>query len=128
MIPDHYQALGVHPGDDPATIRAAYLRVMRAHHPDLRPGDPAATEVAQRANAAWAVLGDARRRAAQDRMRSARAGAAAQALRGPPTRLSRPHAAYSAERAGLRRAFQRASLKVGAAVVAAGAFLLVAVG
>jgi hypothetical protein len=70
---DHYQVLGVPRGADPVTIRRAYLRLARKHHPDLHAGEPAAVQAESRArmlevNAAWAVLGDPERRAAYDRV------------------------------------------------------------
>lgn len=64
---DHYEALGVPMGADPAEIRRAYLRLARRHHPDSHAGDGAAALAAaqrrmQEINAAWTVLGDPRRR------------------------------------------------------------------
>jgi curved DNA-binding protein CbpA len=123
MHTDHYQALGVHPQASQADIRAAYLRLMRANHPDRRPGDPAAAEVARRVNAAWEVLGSSAARASYDRLRAAGRVPAVRALRAPvPARR-----AYSAERAHVRHAFQRASLRLGIAIFALGCLLLLAV-
>jgi curved DNA-binding protein CbpA len=79
---DHYEALGVPMGADPAEIRRAYLRLARRHHPDSHAGDgPAALAAAQRRmqeiNAAWTVLGDpARRRHYDDTVRRGSAAAA----------------------------------------------------
>ena len=61
MTPDHYATLGVPPTAKTATIRAAYLALMREHHPD-RNRDPAAVERAQAVIAAFKVLGDFDRR------------------------------------------------------------------
>ena len=61
MIADHYATLGVTPTADAATIRAAYLGLMREYHPDRNP-DPEATLRAQAIVAAFRVLGDFDRR------------------------------------------------------------------
>src|SRR5688500_7221015 len=110
MAPDHYEVLGVMPGARHADIQAAYRELMRQHHPDLRPGDPSAEEMARRITAAWAVLGRPSSRAAYDRVRSA--------TRMPPlpVRDTTAPAAYSPVGADYRRAFHLASLKVAAAV------------
>lgn len=132
MTPDHYQALGVHPEADAADIRAAYLRLMRAHHPDRRPDDAHAHTVARRANLAWHILGDEQRRGAYDRLRHARAHPATSEAVPSPTALLRSEAirrqAYSADRVDYRRAFSRACLRVGVAVLLIGMALLLAVG
>lgn len=119
MPTDHYQALGVPPDAGPAQIRAAYLRLMRANHPDHRPGDPTAASTARRANVAWDVLGDPSRRGAYDRARDGRhdAGKAVGSVHTP---------AYSRERADYRRAFSAACLRVGTAIVALGTAVLLA--
>lgn len=66
----HYEALGV-PVDAAADdVRRAYLRLARAHHPDLHPDGRARAEAErrmQRVNEAWSVLSDPQRRAAYDR-------------------------------------------------------------
>lgn len=62
-----YEVLGVRPGDDVATIRAAYVAEARRNHPDrLATAEPdvraqAAARMAE-INAAWAVLRDPGRR------------------------------------------------------------------
>lgn len=43
---DHYQVLGVSPQADRDEIRAAYLQLMRAHHPDHRPDSNAGRSTA----------------------------------------------------------------------------------
>lgn len=63
--PDFYAVLGVAPDADPQTIRAAYRRAARQHHPD-RGGS--AQEFHQ-VQAAWDVLGSAEARADYDRRR-----------------------------------------------------------
>ena len=125
MHSDHYQALGVHPQASQAEIRAAYLRLMRAHHPDRRPGDPVAADRARRANLAWEVLGDAARRASYDRLTAPG--------QPPRVRLVRaagdggPAQAYSPQRVDLRRAYHRASMRIGLAVFGLGSLLLLTV-
>jgi hypothetical protein len=69
--PGHYEELGVTPTASPAELRAAYLALARAHHPDTmgdageRDRQVAAARMA-RVNAAWTVLSDPARRAAYD--------------------------------------------------------------
>lgn len=46
MAEDHYQTLGLTPGAGADEVRAAYLRRMREHHPDLRPEHRVATRQA----------------------------------------------------------------------------------
>lgn len=65
-----YSVLGVADGADPAEVRRAYLRLARAHHPDLHPAGTArrtAERRMQEVNEAWAVLSDPQRRAEYDR-------------------------------------------------------------
>jgi curved DNA-binding protein CbpA len=45
---DPHAVLGVEPGDSMATIKAAWRRLARTHHPDLTGDDPAASRVATR--------------------------------------------------------------------------------
>lgn len=129
MPTDHYLALGVSPDARPAEIRAAYLTLMRAHHPDLRPGNPAAADTARRVNAAYHVLGDASRRARYDRLHTGQAAAAR--LRSDRVEALRAEAlarrAYSDEQHGYRQAFTRASLRVGVAILVLGAAVLLVV-
>lgn len=122
MTTDHYDVLGVDATAGHAEIRAAYRRLMREHHPDLRPGDPGAEEMSRRLTAAWAVLSRPTARAAYDRTRSA----ARQV--GPPT--IRPTApmppAYSSVGNEYRRAFHLASVKIAMLVFAVGLLALMA--
>lgn len=126
MIPDHYQALGVQPDAGPDEIRAAYRRLMRTHHPDVRPGDGRSEELARTANEAWAVLRDQQRRTSYDRLRSGSYPAAPDRVRrvappdGPP--------AYSPEGARYRRSFSGAIYRVAAAAFALGVVALGALG
>ena len=45
---DPHEVLGVRPGASAATIKAAWRRLARSHHPDLTGDDPAASRVATR--------------------------------------------------------------------------------
>lgn len=125
MHGDHYQALGVPPNAGRAEIRAAYLRLMRDHHPDRRPHDAAAAERARQLNVAYAVLRDNGKRAHYDRLRVGRYANAPDAVRRvitPPAQA----AAYSAEGHAYRRAFHRACLRIGGGVFTLGLLLLFA--
>ena len=108
---DHYRTLGVAAGASHIELRSAYRRLMREHHPDLRPGDPAAEAMTRRLTEAWAVLGRPGRRAAYDRARAAMRVTAPPPLRSQPT-----PPAYSREGHDYRRAFHLASLKAATAV------------
>ena len=72
--PDLYKILQVDPEAEPEVIRAAYLCLAKKYHPD---GGVATGERMVALNGAWAMLGDAGRRAAYDRSRSAPANGAA---------------------------------------------------
>lgn len=117
---DHYEVLGVQPDARHTEIRTAYRRLMREHHPDLRPGDPSAEEMTRRVTAAWAVLGRPSVRAAYDRTRAARRTPVAPRLRpeGPIV------PAYSPAGRDYRRSFHVASVKVATAVLLAGIVIL----
>lgn len=81
---DPYRVLGVDSKADLPTIRAAYFDLMRRYHPDRTGGDEAAQKRARDINLAFDLLKDAGRRAAYDRTRPARPGAA-----GRPTPIYR---------------------------------------
>ncbi|QBI21620.1 J domain-containing protein [Egibacter rhizosphaerae] len=107
---DHYGLLGVSSRATHAEIRAAYLRLVREHHPDHRPDDPASEDKVRAANAAWEVLGDEDRRAAYDRLHAARAERSQKpgTHAGPrPTHARAVSTAYSAERERFQRQFSR---------------------
>ena len=54
--PDFYQTLGLQRGADDAAIKAAYRRLAKENHPDLRPGDEGAAKRFQQVKAAFDVL------------------------------------------------------------------------
>lgn len=120
MTIDHYEVLGVPPDAAHTQIRAAYRRLMREHHPDLRPHDLAAEIFARQLTAAWTVLGRPSRRAVYDRTRSRvdMGRVVSNRPSGPP--------AYSPDGAAYRRAFHLASVRVGALVFAVGLVVLAA--
>ncbi len=129
MRTDHYHVLGVSPQATHEEVRAAYLRLMRASHPDTSPEDPEAAERARQANAAWEVLGDAARRAAYDRLRSSQrqGGPGVKAISRAPRDGARAHPAYSQARRDFARAFRLASLRVAAALMVVSMTLLLAI-
>ena len=48
--------LGISPGATADEVRAAYLRLIRDHHPDVTGGDPTTTRQAARVTQAYAVI------------------------------------------------------------------------
>jgi molecular chaperone DnaJ len=64
---DLYEILGVRKSASTAEIRRAYQKRARSLHPDLNPGDPAASEGFRAIAQAFEVLQDPQRRAAYDR-------------------------------------------------------------
>lgn len=66
---DHYGVLGVPATATQSAIKAAFRGLVRMHHPDANPSDPAAGRRFKPIARAWAVLGDpARRRAYDERL------------------------------------------------------------
>lgn len=65
---DHYQSLGLPPGADAASIKRAYRRLARRHHPDVNSAQGAEAAMA-RLNEAYQVLSDPKLRAAYDAVR-----------------------------------------------------------
>jgi DnaJ domain len=63
-----YDLLCVRPGDDAETLQSAFRNAAKASHPDLNPGDPDASQRFRQINTAYAILRDATRRAAYDRL------------------------------------------------------------
>ena len=66
---DYYAVLGVAPGSEDVVIAAAYRALMRRYHPDTNK-DATAQQKAREINEAYAVLGDAAKRAEYDRQRA----------------------------------------------------------
>jgi hypothetical protein len=60
----HYDVLGVAPAADETSVRRAYVRLARLHHPDVAGGDAARMRAI---NEAWETLRDPVRRARYDR-------------------------------------------------------------
>jgi tetratricopeptide (TPR) repeat protein len=63
-----YGLLDAHEDDDADALKNAFRRAIKAHHPDLHPGDPDAAERFRRIIAANALLRDATQRATYDRL------------------------------------------------------------
>lgn len=93
----HYDVLGVANDASPETIRTAYRRLAREHHPDQRGGSAASSAAGGRTmpevNEAYRVLHDPGRRALYDRSlgTTRRVAAAADANAGRPTSGRQPH-------------------------------------
>src|SRR5215213_4209998 len=64
---DYYELLGVPRGADEATIKAAYRRLAKEHHPDRQNGCKNAEARFKAINEAYDVLKDPQKRAAYDR-------------------------------------------------------------
>jgi molecular chaperone DnaJ len=64
---DYYDVLGVAKGASDQDIKSAYRKLALKHHPDRNPGDHQAEERFKEAAEAYAVLGDAEKRARYDR-------------------------------------------------------------
>lgn len=63
---NYYQILGVPPFSDPETVRAAFRKLARQHHPDLNAGNRLAEEQFKEINEAYEVLGNPEKRALYD--------------------------------------------------------------
>ena len=68
MAHDHYKTLGVARDAPEAEIKAAYRKLALQFHPDRNPGDAAAEERFKEVSQAYAVLGDADKRARYNRL------------------------------------------------------------
>jgi molecular chaperone DnaJ len=65
---DYYEVLGVARDADAKAIKSAYRKLAMQHHPDQNPGNPEAEAKFKEVGEAYAVLSDADKRAAYDRM------------------------------------------------------------
>jgi DnaJ domain len=63
-----YDLLGVRPDVADETLKAAFREAAKANHPDLNPDDPDASMRFRRIGSAYAILRDAEKRAAYDRL------------------------------------------------------------
>ena len=66
--PDYYQILGISPDANLKTIKSAYRKMARQYHPDTQTNQ-SSDERMKQINEAYAVLSDAKKRAAYDRKR-----------------------------------------------------------
>ena len=53
---DYYKLLGLPTGSDAATVRKAYLALVRQHHPDLNPGNTESENFIKILNQGWEIL------------------------------------------------------------------------
>ncbi|MCS7236196.1 MAG: molecular chaperone DnaJ [Armatimonadota bacterium] len=67
MARDYYEILNVPPDASLEEIKAAYRRLAREYHPDVRKDDPLAEERFKEINEAYQVLSDPQKRAEYDR-------------------------------------------------------------
>lgn len=67
MTDDLYQVLGVKKDASQDEIRAAYLKLAKENHPDIKPGDKSAEDRFKEISAAYGILGDEEKRARFDR-------------------------------------------------------------
>lgn len=139
---DHYTVLGVPADADGTRIRVAYLAAMRASHPDVAPDVPGSGDRARAANAAWEVLRDPVRRAAFDRRRAVRSGAATRpgsldvdvpgdhvvvVGRAGGAEVAARREAQIARHRGVAERFHRASLRVALTIFGASTLVLLLV-
>ncbi len=90
--PDYYRVLQVDPSANPLVVQAAYRALAQIFHPDVF-GDE---DEMKKINAAWEVLGDARRRREYDIERAGRhPGVTARAAQPASAPVGSPHATTS---------------------------------
>ncbi|MBE6642509.1 MAG: molecular chaperone DnaJ [Clostridia bacterium] len=63
---DYYEVLGIDKNADEQTIKKAYRKMVKEHHPDVNPDDPKAEEKFKEINEAYEVLRDSEKRARYD--------------------------------------------------------------
>jgi DnaJ-class molecular chaperone len=95
---DHYRTLNVSADAENEVVRAAYLALMRKHHPDVVGDDPAAQAHAQDISAAFAILGDPAKRAKYDRDHQGRNAPGAATTQAPPAPKTSTRGAVSGRR------------------------------
>lgn len=67
---DYYEILGVSPNADAKTIKQAYRKLARQHHPDVNPGNKEAEEKFKTINEAYQALSNPEQRKKYDEVRS----------------------------------------------------------
>ena len=67
---DYYEILGVAPDADENTIKQAYRKLARQHHPDVNPGNKEAEEKFKTINEAYQALSSAEQRKKYDELRA----------------------------------------------------------
>lgn len=66
IFKNYYQILGVEPSADAETVKAAFRKLARQHHPDLNDGNRQAEEKFKEINEAYEVLSNPNKRAMHD--------------------------------------------------------------
>jgi molecular chaperone DnaJ len=69
----HYETLGVGESATADEVKRAYKKLAKKHHPDANPNDSSAEEKFKKISAAYAVIGDANKRAQYDNEQKMRA-------------------------------------------------------
>jgi len=109
-VVDHYKTLGIVRTASRDQARAAYLRLVKEHHPD-RSSEANATERFRHIRDAWEILGDAKARVAYDRRQAAATDEAAAARAAAEAAAQR--AAWRATREAEARRFHEARHRAG---------------
>jgi hypothetical protein len=108
LVQNYYEILGLSQGATTEEIRAAYLQLARAHHPDLHPEDVVgATQRFQAINEAYTNLHDPQERERFDRRWSHFQQAPSPTIVVNVVRWEGPGAKYRKARGGRRRYFSR---------------------
>ena len=68
MKRDYYEVLGLDRRAEPVELKKAYRKLAHQYHPDKNPNDPTAEAKFKEASEAYAVLSDAEKRSAYDRL------------------------------------------------------------
>lgn len=116
---DHYQTLGVHPSASAQEIRAAYLALIKRHHPDAQRHSKGQEDARVRElNVAYAALRDPAKRAEHDAARLIAERAAIHSQAGPG-QASAPAWSNSQDRRNVRAFVLICCVAVGSAVIGA---------